>query len=56
MKDAEIYLYSLDGRLVATKKLQSETDVSDISKGVYLLKAELKTGESIYSGKLVITD
>ncbi|WP_317899211.1 T9SS type A sorting domain-containing protein [Aurantibacillus circumpalustris] len=54
MKEVEIYFYSLDGKLVSEKKLESEIDISEIGKGVYLLKTKSKNGDFHYSGKLVV--
>ena len=56
MKDGYIYFYSMDGRLVSTKKLEPEMDLSEINKGVYFIKIQSNNKEYPYSGKLIVKD
>lgn len=54
--NGQIYFYALDGRLISTKKLLPATDISELSKGIYLVKVLSNANESLYSGKLVIVE
>ena len=56
LKNAEINFYSFDGRLVLSKKVEQETDISEMVRGVYFVNIQSVNGELLYSGKLAVVD